>query len=308
MSDPIPCDNLDEAIDRYTTQFGYRLDMIVPADSPYEAVLSKDGEKLLLKLQPSATADGTAGKTRSSQWITGRAGMEYRDLIPDRLGGRLIASHIRLTSGGEVPDYVHYHKVEFQMIYCKRGRIRVVYEDQGEPFWLETGDCVLQPPEIRHRVLECTAGAEVIELGMPAVHETWVEHEITLPTAAIRRDRFFNGQQFVRHIAADAEWNQSEFDGVEYRDTGIFEVTNGFADVRVLRLAEASGLIAKNAKRPEIAFYFLLNGPVKITTAERAAKEFVTGDAFVAQFDSKGVISCPAGTELLQATLEPRDL
>jgi quercetin dioxygenase-like cupin family protein len=234
--------------------------------------------------------------------------MEYRDLIPDRLGGRLIASHIRLASGGEVPDYVHYHKVEFQMIYCKRGRIRVVYEDQGEPFWLETGDCVLQPPEIRHRVLECTAGAEVIELGMPAVHETWVEHEITLPTAAIRRDRFFNGQQFVRHVAADAEWKQSGFNGVEYRDTGIFEVTNGFADVRVLRLAEASGLTEKNAKRPEIAFYFLLNGSVKITTAERAAKEFVTGDAFVTQFGSKGVVSCSAGTELLQAALEPRDL
>ena len=322
ITDSTPCDNLDEAIDHYTTQLGYRLDMIVPADSPREALLSKARseppavaggltqaieepeatvERDLVKLttaetnlQPPATAGG-------SDWITGRAGMEYRDLIPGRLGGRLIASHIRLTKGGEVLDYVHYHKVEFQMIYCKRGRIRVVYEDQGEPFWLETGDCVLQPPEIRHRVLECTAGAEVIELGIPAVHETWVEYEITLPTAPIRRDRFFNGQRFVRHIAADAEWNRSEFDGVEYRDTGIFEATNEFADVRILRWAEASGSTAKNAKRPEIVFYFLLNGSVTITTAERAAKEFVTGDAFVAQFGSKGVIGCSAGTELLQA-------
>lgn len=302
----IPCDNFDEAIDHYTRQLGYRLDMIVPADSPREALLSKDGGTLRLKAEPLASASGMSIDTPTahacgSTWVRGRAGMEYRDLIPGRLNGRLIASHIRLTKGGEVPDYVHYHKVEFQMIYCKRGRIRVVYEDQGEPFWLETGDCVMQPPEIRHRVLECTAGAEVIELGMPAVHETWVEHEITLPTAAIIRDRFFNGQQFVRHIATDAEWNQSEFDGVEYRDTGIFEATNGFADVRVLRWAEASGLTARNAKRPKIVFYFLLNGPVKITTAEKAAKEFVTGDAFVAQFGSKGVISCPAGTQLLQA-------
>ncbi|HEX3102389.1 MAG TPA: VOC family protein, partial [Pyrinomonadaceae bacterium] len=133
-------------------------------------------------VQPPATAGG-------SDWVLGRAGMEYRDLIPGRLGGKVIVSHIRLTSGGEVPDYVHYHKVDFQMIYCKRGRISVVYEDQGPPFWLETGDCVLQPPEIRHRVLECTAGAEVIEVSMPAEHETWVEHEMELPTSELKPDR-----------------------------------------------------------------------------------------------------------------------
>ena len=33
------------------------------------------------------------------EWVVGRAGMEYRDLIPGRLGGRLIASHIRITRG-----------------------------------------------------------------------------------------------------------------------------------------------------------------------------------------------------------------
>jgi len=51
----------------------------------------------------------------------GRAGMQYRDLIPSRLGGRFVASHIRIPAGGEVPDYVHYHRVRFQMIFCKAG-------------------------------------------------------------------------------------------------------------------------------------------------------------------------------------------
>src|SRR5688572_24118988 len=96
-----------------------------------------------------------------SDWITGRVGMLYRDLTPDNFRSDVVISHIRLPFDGEVPDYVHYHKVDFQVIYCLAGRIKVVYEDQGEPFWLETGDCVLQPPEIRHRVLECTAGSEV---------------------------------------------------------------------------------------------------------------------------------------------------
>src|SRR6185436_15057334 len=123
----------------------------------------------------------------------------YRDLTPDSLKSQVIASHIRLPFDGEVPDHVHFHKIDFQLIYCLKGRIKVVYEDQGPPFWLETGDCVLQPPEIRHRVLECTAAAEVIEITSPAEHETWVEHDIELPTAERNPDRDFNGQQFLHY-------------------------------------------------------------------------------------------------------------
>ena len=62
-------------------------------------------------------------------WSAGRAGMAYRDLIPDRLGGRFIASHIAIRDGGVVPDYVHFHKVRFQMIFCRKGWVRVVSED-----------------------------------------------------------------------------------------------------------------------------------------------------------------------------------
>lgn len=207
MSEPnaIKCEDLDVAIEEYKA-VGYRLDMICPADAPREALLSRGGEGLRLVQEPASLKgivetqerpySVRASATIDEEWITGRAGMEYRDLIPDRLGGKVIASHIRLTQGGEVPDYVHYHKIDFQMIYCLKGRIKVVYEDQGPPFWLETGDCVLQPPEIRHRVLECTAGAEVIEVSSPAEHETWVEHDIKLPTGIERPEREFSGQRF----------------------------------------------------------------------------------------------------------------
>lgn len=214
MSEPtiIACDNLDEAIQKYS-ELGYRLDMIFPADSPREALMSdppasaggmqdsnaspsKPNVVRLRLSTPPAHAAGSDSTASSSDWVTGRAGMEYRDLIPGRLGGKAIASHIRLVDGGPVADYVHYHKVDFQMIYCLKGRIKVVYEDQGPPFWLETGDCVIQPPEIRHRVLECTAGAEVLEVTMPAEHETWVEHEMSLPNDTVNPDRQFNGQRF----------------------------------------------------------------------------------------------------------------
>ena len=101
---------------------------------------------------PSSTANSGSipfnqGKEKvtgheDGDWVCGRAGMLYRDLIPCRLGGRFIASHIRIPSGGSVPDYVHYHKVRFQMIYCYKGWVRVVYEDQGPDFILYPGDCV----------------------------------------------------------------------------------------------------------------------------------------------------------------------
>ncbi len=203
----IPCYDLDDAIQKYT-ELGYRLDMIFPADSPREALMSEppalagglppeSNQRKQIRLKPSQSNLQPPATAGSSDWVNGRAGMEYRDLISGRLGGKAIASHIRLMTEGEVPDYVHYHKIDFQMIYCLKGRIKVVYEDQGPPFWLETGDCVVQPPEIRHRVLECTAGAEVLEVSMPAEHETWVDHEMSLPNETVNPEREFNGQRFV---------------------------------------------------------------------------------------------------------------
>ena len=197
----IECDDLDEAIERYTGERGYRLDMIFPADSPREALLSMDGEvfRLVLENHPvrSEPLPPLLGMEESQEWISGRAGMMYRDLIPGRLNGKVIASHIRLLEDGPVADYVHYHKIEFQMIYCLKGRIEVVYEDQGPPFWLEAGDCVVQPPEIRHRVLFAEGTAEVLEVSMPAEHETWRDHELELPNSTINTSRLFKGQPFV---------------------------------------------------------------------------------------------------------------
>ena len=163
--------------------------------------------------------------------------MQYRDLIPSRLGGRFVASHIRIPEGGPVPDYVHFHKIRFQMIYCRKGWTRLVYEDQGEPFLLRAGDCVLQPPEIRHRVLEASPGLEMIEVGCPAVHETIADHVLQLPTPHLLPERRFAGQRFVRHVAASARWEPWRLPGFEARDTGIGAATEGLAGVRVVRPA-----------------------------------------------------------------------
>jgi mannose-6-phosphate isomerase-like protein (cupin superfamily) len=193
----IRCDDLEGSIEQYKA-IGYRLDMIFPADDPREALVSKGEKQLRIRVENHPVGETPPPLLRKEgSWIKGRAGMEYRDLIPERVGGKVIASHIRVVEDGLVADYVHYHKVDFQMIHCLKGRIKVVYEDQGEPFWLEAGDLVVQPPEIRHRVLFAEGNAEVLEITMPAEHETWIDHEMELPNETVNAERLFNGQKFV---------------------------------------------------------------------------------------------------------------
>eukprot|EP00937_MAST-01D_sp_MAST-1D-sp2_P001747 g1747.t1 len=189
----------------------------------------------------SGGAGGAGGVGSEGEWVTGRAGMLYRDLLPDRLGGRFIASHIRIAEGGAVPDYVHYHKVHFQMIFVIRGWVKVVYEGQGPPFVMRAGDCVLQPPTIRHRVLESSGPLEVVEVGCPAEHVTMADPLLQLPTPVAEPQRRFGGQRFARHRARGAQWGawrsaQHGFDAFEARDSGIAAASDGVASACVARV------------------------------------------------------------------------
>ena len=235
-------------------------------------------------------------------WGIGRAGMQYRDLIPSRLGGRFIASHIRIPVGGPVPDYVHFHRIRFQMIYCKAGWARLVYEDQGEPFLFHAGDCVLQPPEIRHRVLEASDGLEVIEIGCPALHETFADHAMTLPTPHLLPEREFGGQRFVRHVAAEAEWVPWRAPGFEMRDTGIGEATDGLAGARVVRPRERTG--AKfGAHGGEFLFFLVLGGDVALNVQGHGQHRLKANDSCVVPAGVDYALEVGAGLELLEVTL-----
>ncbi len=205
--------------------------------------------------------------------------MQYRDLIPGRLDGRYIASHIRIPNGGPVPDYVHHHDIEFQMIYCYSGWVKVVYEDQGPPFVMQAGDCVLQPPHIRHRVLECSDQMEVIEVSSPAEHETHVDHDMQLPNASIDANRDFGGQRFVRHQSSKAEWLPGPCAGLESRDLGIGEATNGLVSVQVIRAAGPMPSTAFSCDS-EMVFTVVLQGNVVVRRGEEAQESLVAGDAF----------------------------
>lgn len=208
----------------------------------------------------------------------GRAGMLYRDLIPGRLGGRFIASHIAIPQGGPVADWVHFHRVRFQLIFVRKGWVRVVYEDQGEPFVMHPGDCVLQPPQIRHRVLESSDGLEVIEVGCPALHETIADHDLQLPTGVLAPDRDFGGQRFMRHRAAETPWVSHGDSGFLRQDTAMFEATGGLAEVMVLKSGGAQRLEVA-AHRGELLFAVLLEGSAWLEHQGRHALR--SCDAFV---------------------------
>lgn len=261
---------------------GYRLDLVYPADDPHTAVLSGPGGTLRLTTNPEAPRPSTDLPPFRPEFVltravagggAGRAGMLYRDLIPSRLGGRYIASHIRIPGGGPVADWVHHHRIAFQMIAIRSGWVRVVYEDQGQPFVMHAGDVVLQPPGIRHRVLESGDDLEVIEIGAPALHETFADHCLELPTARVDPQRMFGGQIFLRHIAAESEW--IPFHGGEARQTGMLDATAGLADVRIVR----GSAIDFPAHDGELVFGFVLSGTAELLRGQGIA--IGPADAFV---------------------------
>ncbi len=235
-------------------------------------------------------------------WIIGRAGMHYRDLVPDRLGGSIIASHIRIPDGGPVPDMVHFHKVGFQLIFCIHGWVDVVYEDQGDKMRLTAGDCFIQPPEIRHRVLEASDNVQVIEIGVPAEHVTEIDHDMTLPTPHLRPDREWQGQKFVFNRAEGAEWGAFRLPGYVCRDTTIAENTKGVAGVQVVR--KGQGEPAWATHDTDIHFTFVMNGEVTLEGEGRDPYRLEQGDAFVIPPGMRTRLADPSDdVELLEVTL-----
>ena len=236
-------------------------------------------------------------------WVIGRAGMHYRDLIPSRLGGAIIASHIRIPDGGPVPDMVHYHTVGFQLIFCYKGWVDVLYEDQGEMLRLSAGDCVTQPPEIRHRVCHASPDIEVIEIGVPAEHVTTIDHEMTLPNGRGDPAREWQGQRFVHHVKSRASWVPFRIPGFVARDTGIAAGTKGVAGIQVARF---EGDAAPPATRhdADILFTFVMAGTMTLSAEGQETRALQAGDAFVIP---PGLVTryseCSKDLELLEATL-----
>ena len=263
------CADLNPALE-VLRRAGLRLEAIYPADDPHTAILTQNGLRLRLTSRPEAPPVPAELPLFVPEFVVtpagaasgeGRAGMSYRDLIPGRLGGRYIASHITIAEGGPVADWVHFHRIAVQLICVTKGWVRVVYEDQGPPFVMQAGDMVLQPPEIRHRVLESSPGLEVVEISCPALHETLAEHEIELPNGRSDAERRFGGQRFLHHVAARSPW--MAWHGAEAQEAGVREASGALVEARWLRPG-AEPIIAVPPHAGALAFGFVLEGSARL--------------------------------------------
>jgi mannose-6-phosphate isomerase-like protein (cupin superfamily) len=162
------------------------------------------------------------------------------------------------------------------MIFVRSGWVRVVYEDHGEPFVMNAGDLVLQPPEIRHRVLESSPGLEVVEITSPSLHETFADHELELPNGRGDPSRNWAGQQFLRHVASKTPW--TPFLSGEAQETAIHEATGGIAQVRTIRPGGKSSLSIP-PHDGELVFGFVLEGTGTLDYGDR--RQIGPADSFV---------------------------
>jgi hypothetical protein len=103
-----------------------------------------------------------------------RAYAQYRDLgVAEATKGMVQAHVIRFVPPcrPEEVSKLHYHDVEFQMIYVLKGWIRSEFAGEGAHTF-KAGACWIQPPRIEHRVLDYSDDCEVLEIILPAEFDT----------------------------------------------------------------------------------------------------------------------------------------
>lgn len=113
-----------------------------------------------------------------------RTYFEYGDLgIREATGGKFHAHVIRARDGHGPKGEWHTHTLDFQFVYILKGKVVFEYEGAGR-VELGPGDCVHQPPGIRHREVWHSDDLELIELVSPAEFATQMADAPESATAA----------------------------------------------------------------------------------------------------------------------------
>ncbi len=103
-----------------------------------------------------------------------RAYAQYRDLgIADATHGLARAHVIRLIGpcNPEEVSKLHFHDVEFQMVYVLKGWVKSDMEGVGETTF-QVGSSWTQPPKIKHLIMDYSDDVELLEVILPADFET----------------------------------------------------------------------------------------------------------------------------------------
>jgi mannose-6-phosphate isomerase-like protein (cupin superfamily) len=103
-----------------------------------------------------------------------RAYATYRDLgIADASGGVARAHVIRLLGpcNPQEVSKLHFHDVDFQMVYVLKGWVKTYMEGEGENLMRE-GSAWTQPPRVKHMILDYSDDVELLEVILPAEFKT----------------------------------------------------------------------------------------------------------------------------------------
>jgi hypothetical protein len=99
---------------------------------------------------------------------------KYRDLgFAAATQGLAHAQVIRLIgpcNPAEVSK-LHFHDLEFQMVYVLKGWVKTYMEGQGETL-MQQGSAWTQPPRIKHLIMDYSDDVELLEVVLPAEFKT----------------------------------------------------------------------------------------------------------------------------------------
>jgi mannose-6-phosphate isomerase-like protein (cupin superfamily) len=139
------------------------------------------------KLKTKARASAPARRARPKQRIAIshhrdedfkadglRAYAKYRDLgIAEASQGLARAHVIRLIGPCDPAEVskLHFHDVDFQMVYVLKGWVKTYMEGQGETL-MKQGSSWTQPPRIRHLIMDYSDDVELLEVILPAEFKT----------------------------------------------------------------------------------------------------------------------------------------
>jgi mannose-6-phosphate isomerase-like protein (cupin superfamily) len=113
---------------------------------------------------------------RDEDFVTNglRTYARYRDLGIAEASHGLAQAHVIRLIGPCNPAEVsklHFHDVEFQMVYVLKGWVKTYMEGQGETLMKE-GSCWTQPPRIKHLIRDYSDDVELLEVILPAEFKT----------------------------------------------------------------------------------------------------------------------------------------
>jgi hypothetical protein len=128
-----------------------------------------------VKARPRPKQRFIASHHREEDFQSGlRRYAKYRDLgMAEATSGMVQAHVIRFVPPcrPEEVSKLHYHDVDFQMVYVLKGWIKTEFDGHGA-IVMQTGSSWIQPPRIEHKVLDYSDDCEVLEIVLPADFKT----------------------------------------------------------------------------------------------------------------------------------------